>query len=149
MLEESIFSTRIEDAGDKENHANLTTDLEEQSHFPLQLVNKESTESRSSASVQTALAESKVLCFRNRNSSLKLVRENSGINSASSNDSLAPLQTKQKFTERIMPGTSTAPSLSFDENPSKYVRKIATQPYRVLDAPHLCDDFYLNLVDWS
>lgn len=29
------------------------------------------------------------------------------------------------------------------------VRKIATQAYKILDAPALCDDFYLNLVDWS
>jgi cell division cycle 20-like protein 1 (cofactor of APC complex) len=28
-------------------------------------------------------------------------------------------------------------------------RKISHTPYRVLDAPGLCDDFYLNLVDWS
>ena len=28
-------------------------------------------------------------------------------------------------------------------------RKISTQPYKVLDAPDLNDDFYLNLVDWS
>jgi len=28
-------------------------------------------------------------------------------------------------------------------------RKIPSNPYRVLDAPELCDDFYLNLVDWS
>ena len=28
-------------------------------------------------------------------------------------------------------------------------RKIAANPYRVLDAPGLQDDFYLNLVDWS
>jgi hypothetical protein len=29
------------------------------------------------------------------------------------------------------------------------IRKIAPQPYKILDAPNLCDDFYLNLVDWS
>ena len=29
------------------------------------------------------------------------------------------------------------------------VRKISSQPYKVLDAPDLSDDFYLNLVDWS
>ena len=29
------------------------------------------------------------------------------------------------------------------------IRKIATQPYKVLDAPNLSDDFYLTLVDWS
>lgn len=28
-------------------------------------------------------------------------------------------------------------------------RKIAERPYKVLDAPNLSDDFYLNLVDWS
>lgn len=28
-------------------------------------------------------------------------------------------------------------------------RKIPLNPYRILDAPGLCDDFYLNLVDWS
>jgi len=29
------------------------------------------------------------------------------------------------------------------------LRKIAPVPYKILDAPNLCDDFYLNLVDWS
>ena len=29
------------------------------------------------------------------------------------------------------------------------IRKIASAPYKILDAPNLCDDFYLNLVDWS
>lgn len=29
------------------------------------------------------------------------------------------------------------------------VRKISKVPYKVLDAPALCDDFYLNLLDWS
>ena len=28
-------------------------------------------------------------------------------------------------------------------------RKIAPNPYRILDAPGLQDDFCLNLVDWS
>jgi cell division cycle 20-like protein 1 (cofactor of APC complex) len=29
------------------------------------------------------------------------------------------------------------------------MRKIAKVPFKVLDAPSLQDDFYLNLVDWS
>ncbi|KAJ3216541.1 substrate-specific activator of APC-dependent proteolysis [Dinochytrium kinnereticum] len=33
--------------------------------------------------------------------------------------------------------------------PTKYKREIAKVPYKVLDAPELQDDFYLNLVDWS
>jgi len=28
-------------------------------------------------------------------------------------------------------------------------RKISPNPYRILEAPGLSDDFYLNLVDWS
>lgn len=33
--------------------------------------------------------------------------------------------------------------------PQKTKRKIAKVPFKVLDAPALADDFYLNLVDWS
>lgn len=33
--------------------------------------------------------------------------------------------------------------------PQKSKRKIAKVPFKVLDAPALADDFYLNLVDWS
>ena len=33
--------------------------------------------------------------------------------------------------------------------PSKRSRKISKIPYKVLDAPQLQDDFYLNLIDWS
>ena len=29
------------------------------------------------------------------------------------------------------------------------IRKISKIPFKVLDAPDLQDDFYLNLVDWS
>ncbi|WFD03318.1 substrate-specific activator of APC-dependent proteolysis [Malassezia obtusa] len=34
-------------------------------------------------------------------------------------------------------------------NARKPVRSISKVPYKVLDAPELADDFYLNLVDWS
>lgn len=33
--------------------------------------------------------------------------------------------------------------------PRKVSRKISKVPFKVLDAPQLQDDFYLNLVDWS
>lgn len=43
--------------------------------------------------------------------------------------------------------------MGFDEDqvivPAKKQRKIPKLPYKVLDAPSLHDDFYLNLVDWS
>ena len=35
------------------------------------------------------------------------------------------------------------------ESPRREVRSVCKTPYRVLDAPDLADDFYLNLVDWS
>ncbi|XP_057299769.1 fizzy-related protein homolog [Hydractinia symbiolongicarpus] len=34
-------------------------------------------------------------------------------------------------------------------SPKKAIRKISKVPFKVLDAPDLQDDFYLNLVDWS
>jgi cell division cycle 20-like protein 1 (cofactor of APC complex) len=34
-------------------------------------------------------------------------------------------------------------------SPRKPMRKIPKVPFKVLDAPELQDDFYLNLVDWS
>ena len=45
------------------------------------------------------------------------------------------------------------PICGFDEEqvrvPKKRQRKIPKIPFKVLDAPALQDDFYLNLVDWS
>jgi cell division cycle 20-like protein 1 (cofactor of APC complex) len=35
------------------------------------------------------------------------------------------------------------------ENWSSQTRKISKIPFKVLDAPSLQDDFYLNLIDWS
>ena len=35
------------------------------------------------------------------------------------------------------------------QSPRKQPRPIAKVPYKVLDAPELADDFYLNLVDWG
>ena len=30
-----------------------------------------------------------------------------------------------------------------------YIRKIPNKPYKIIEAPGLLDDFYLNLLDWS
>ncbi|KAJ7191070.1 quinon protein alcohol dehydrogenase-like superfamily [Mycena pura] len=35
------------------------------------------------------------------------------------------------------------------ESPRRQLRHVCKTPYRVLDAPELAEDFYLNLVDWS
>ena len=39
-------------------------------------------------------------------------------------------------------------ALAIDSSVLK-TRKVSKVPYKVLDAPGLQDDFYLNLVDWS
>jgi len=33
--------------------------------------------------------------------------------------------------------------------PKEQIRKISQSPFKVLDAPTLQDDYYLNLLDWS
>lgn len=39
--------------------------------------------------------------------------------------------------------------MTSDTTGLKSVRRIPKTPFKVLDAPMLQDDFYLNLVDWS
>ena len=53
--------------------------------------------------------------------------------------SCAPLDTREAFP--LYCGTQA--------RSQKPLRKIAKAPFKVLDAPALQDDFYLNLVDWS
>ncbi|XP_066995193.1 fizzy-related protein homolog [Anabrus simplex] len=43
----------------------------------------------------------------------------------------------------------SAESQKLLRSPRKATRKISRIPFKVLDAPELQDDFYLNLVDWS
>ncbi|KAK7307823.1 hypothetical protein VNO77_41229 [Canavalia gladiata] len=47
------------------------------------------------------------------------------------------------FTDDLLPGS--VPHYT----PPKPPRKVPLSPFKVLDAPALQDDFYLNLVDWS
>ncbi|GMI79843.1 FIZZY-related 3, cell cycle switch protein 52 B [Hibiscus trionum] len=60
-------------------------------------------------------------------------------------------------TEQSAPSSPYSPSLlgqdsgfsSEASTPPKPPRKVPKTPHKVLDAPSLQDDFYLNLVDWS
>lgn len=36
-----------------------------------------------------------------------------------------------------------------DRSTETKMRKVNKKPYKILDAPNLQDDFYLNLLDWS
>ncbi|XP_055345862.1 fizzy-related protein homolog [Paramacrobiotus metropolitanus] len=62
----------------------------------------------------------------------------------------------KKPSDRLLASTSpfslsplSEKSCQMLRQPRKVGRKIPKVPYKVLDAPELQDDFYLNLVDWS
>ncbi|CAB1326634.1 unnamed protein product [Coregonus sp. 'balchen'] len=61
------------------------------------------------------------------------------------------VQDPQSEDRRLQPSTPAKRSLfsKLLRSPRKPTRKISKIPFKVLDAPELQDDFYLNLVDWS
>ncbi|KKA29161.1 hypothetical protein TD95_004025 [Thielaviopsis punctulata] len=54
-------------------------------------------------------------------------------------ESSKPIDLRQQYNRPLKPTTNSA----------QFRRRIATAPERVLDAPGLVDDYYLNLLDWS
>ncbi|KAI6228523.1 ANAPC4-WD40 domain-containing protein [Aphelenchoides besseyi] len=58
---------------------------------------------------------------------------------------IASSSTNSMFTRSPL----TVDSVRLLKSPKKPQRKVPRNPYKVLDAPELQDDFYLNLVDWS
>ncbi|KAK1270575.1 Protein FIZZY-RELATED 3 [Acorus gramineus] len=86
-----------------------------------------------------------------------LVRSPSGGNGGKASP-MSPNKNLFRFkTEHESPGSGFSHSVSGHDGgvsgeawtPPKVPRKIAKTPHKVLDAPSLQDDFYLNLVDWS
>jgi cell division cycle 20-like protein 1 (cofactor of APC complex) len=59
--------------------------------------------------------------------------------------SKSKLITKQHFNRSPISNAS----IHLLYSPKKTIRRIPELPYKVLDAPDLQDDFYLNLIDWS
>ncbi|KAG6031924.1 hypothetical protein E4U40_006728 [Claviceps sp. LM458 group G5] len=55
-------------------------------------------------------------------------------------ESTKPIDLRQQYNRPLRPSGASAAQLR---------RRIATAPERVLDAPGLVDDYYLNLLDWS
>lgn len=56
--------------------------------------------------------------------------------------------TQSPYSRGLLSGDDGLSSTSF-ASPGRFLRKIPRTPFKVLDAPALADDFYLNLVDWS
>lgn len=64
---------------------------------------------------------------------------------AENNFNTSPMINRHHFTRSPMSNASVHLLYS----PKKSIRRIPKVPYKVLDAPDLQDDFYLNLIDWS
>lgn len=125
--------------------SNLTSDEplkvanESESHLSV-LFNKENSShpTQKKAGTQKSMLSSKILKFRSDN----LLDQKNSLNGKCTfnydfNSSLI------KCNDMLINDP-----LSMSDAVSK-PRKISSNPYRVLEAPGLCDDFYLNLVDWS
>ena len=88
---------------------------------------------------------------------LNIAQKNENIHEIPTKKNFVKFKSDKKSTDRENhnPSYYSPLSLNFSENPlfSSIVRepprKIAKLPYKVLDAPSLQDDFYLNLLDWS
>ncbi|KAG7110882.1 WD repeat-containing protein slp1 like [Verticillium longisporum] len=55
-------------------------------------------------------------------------------------ESSKPIDLRQQYNRPLRAATATS---------AQFRRRVATAPERVLDAPGLIDDYYLNLLDWS
>lgn len=55
-------------------------------------------------------------------------------------ESSKPIDLRSQYTRPLKPASSQS---------AQFRRKVQTAPERVLDAPGLVDDYYLNLLDWS
>jgi cell division cycle 20-like protein 1 (cofactor of APC complex) len=70
-------------------------------------------------------------------------------------ESNVDVKNNQKMCEKENEGVQLPSCCGFQESDHKFLtplnvdRKIARVPFKVLDAPALQDDFYLNVVDWS
>ena len=66
-----------------------------------------------------------------------------------SNLSEVPKKLKNNLEKEFSNSPLSVSTQKLLKSPKKPQRKIPKMPYKVLDAPELADDFYLNLVDWG
>lgn len=74
-----------------------------------------------------------------------------GANSANKQDSncIKSKIFEYKTEQKKKPNMGFESILENCQESESYSRKINSKPYKILEAPGLIDDFYLNLVDWS
>ena len=76
-----------------------------------------------------------------------IVREFNANNTAADDNNNGTTFSQSPYS--LSPIGKTGPLGTTLHAPRRTPRKIARSPFKVLDAPALQDDFYLNLVDWS
>ena len=58
-------------------------------------------------------------------------------------------KSKRSISEKVMNGYTPFQENTFETTKISINKKINKLPYKILDAPSLVDDYYLNLLDWS
>ncbi|KAG7620146.1 WD40 repeat [Arabidopsis suecica] len=71
------------------------------------------------------------------------------VNGFSPSGNIFRFKTETQRSLNLYPPFDSDVVTGVSPSPVKSPRKILRSPYKVLDAPALQDDFYLNLVDWS
>lgn len=84
-----------------------------------------------------------------KNSNIDL--ESYNITDSNSNGNIKSKIFKYKTETKKKPSSKINLGETFEKMNSKlnYIRKIPNKPYKIIEAPGLLDDFYLNLLDWS
>lgn len=61
----------------------------------------------------------------------------------------APVLTRTRTDYTKLSSSSTNTATATTTSPVPPTRRILTSPEKILDAPYMADDYYLNLLDWS
>jgi len=115
----------------------------------------------------TSLLENQLLNFKNEPLSSKLSKSRSSFGSATpdtkasrdsghlSKQKLLKFKTPLRDDKYSIPSFALSPFMELEEEEelviqdNKPQRKISKTPYKILDAPGLADDFYIDLLHWS
>ncbi|KAK4374424.1 hypothetical protein RND71_005101 [Anisodus tanguticus] len=120
--------------------------------FDLPLSNKEDSNSSSNAYtclLRTALFGPVVVSPVTPEKNVVGVNGRRGLKRPNCNIFRYKTETRQRLDSLLPFGVDDQLPGVVSPNPVKIPRKVPKSPYKVLDAPALQDDFYLNLVDWS
>ncbi|CAF1258076.1 unnamed protein product [Adineta ricciae] len=174
LLQNEIFGTQIDCLYDEQHMNNAYSSINSNNQHSTGMTNQTGTNDATNAGVTTALinqglggqihttAVSSVngiltpsLGFLSHSSQQRLPYTNSNSYLLRSRDpnTIFRYSARRNTDDLHYSPYSLSPlspaSIRLLRSPRKQLRKIPKTPFKVLDAPELQDDFYLNLVDWS